>query len=327
MSLNQELHNRLWRAFQRWEELRKTGVTKHELKMRGIRESGDPNQFTRNLIFTGNTLRSYAGVLREFMEHARLEYGAERLEDIGKRALRSFMDRGIGQALAAKTLNRYRSALAKFGSLTGQTAAFVGICQHYGVKIRHLQRSGQLPGPNRKTPSREILDRAIQLLQEWDIRHFNRMDEVRAYHLAARLQLETGARSVSATERVSRDSLLDGNRIVLVGKGGKCQTHLLSPGLHRTLSLYLRHSRGPLASLRGYRSAFARAILAVGGRVPGTHGARRRSVRDRYGRIFREGMAAGLSRASAARKAAGDAIESLGHGRDRRDHRAWYLGQ
>ncbi|MCI0659139.1 MAG: hypothetical protein L0170_18955, partial [Acidobacteria bacterium] len=28
-------------------ELRQAGMTKHELKMRGIRESGDPNQYTR----------------------------------------------------------------------------------------------------------------------------------------------------------------------------------------------------------------------------------------------------------------------------------------
>ena len=128
MSLNQELHDRLRRAFQRWEDLRQTGVTKHQLKTRGIRESGDPNQFTRNLIFTGNTLRSYEGVLRDFVEHAQREHGAQRLEDVDKKALRSFMDRAIAPGLAVKTLSRYRSALAKFGAVTGQTAAVGGIC-------------------------------------------------------------------------------------------------------------------------------------------------------------------------------------------------------
>src|SRR5436190_13672787 len=125
MSLKQDVHDRLWRAFERWHEIRQTGVSKHDLKMRGIRESGDPNQFTRNLIFTGNTLRSYEGVLRDFVEHAHREHGAQRLEDVDKKALRSFMDRAISQGLAVKTLNRYRSAVAKFGALTGQTAGFV----------------------------------------------------------------------------------------------------------------------------------------------------------------------------------------------------------
>ena len=47
MSLKQEVHDRLWRAFERWHEIRQSGVSKHDLKVRGIRESGDPNQYTR----------------------------------------------------------------------------------------------------------------------------------------------------------------------------------------------------------------------------------------------------------------------------------------
>src|SRR5262245_8834900 len=221
MSLNQQLHDRLRRAFQRWEELRQTGVTKHELKMRGIRESGDPNQYLRNIIFTGNTLRSYEGVLRAFAEHAQREYGAQRLEDAGKKALRSFMDRAIEKGLAVKTLHRYRSALVKFGALTGQTAAFVGICERYGEKIRQLQQIGQLSGPARMTPSRDVLERAIEVLKHRDEQHFHRTGELRAYHVAALLQLETASRGISATERVSMDSLKPGNQIALVGKGGK----------------------------------------------------------------------------------------------------------
>jgi hypothetical protein len=327
MSLSQELHDRLWRAFQRWEELRQTGVTKYELKTRGIRESGDLNKFTRNLIFTGNTLRSYEGVLQDFVEHAQREHGAQRLEDVDKKALRSFMDRAIAQGLAVKTLNRYRSALAKFGAVTGQTAAFVGICNRYGWKIRELQRVGQLAGPTRMTPSREVVERAIQILRERDARHFARTGEARAYQLAARLQLETTARGVSATERITQASLMDGNRILLVGKGGKEMTFVLSPGLHRTLSLYLAHNPGPLASLHAYQSAYARAIKAAGGRVTGTHGARRRSVQDQYADLYRQAVGDGLAPAAAAHRAAGDAIETLGHSRNRRDHRFWYLGR
>src|SRR5439155_12394363 len=99
------------------------------------------------------------------------------------------------------------------------------------------------------------------------------------------------ARGISATERVTQASLLDGNRIVLVGKGGKEQMCVLSPGLHRALSLYLEHSPGPLASLRCYQAAYARAITAAGGRVTGTHGIRRRSVQDRYSDLYRQAVA------------------------------------
>jgi hypothetical protein len=52
LSLNQQVHDRLGRAFQRWEDMRQTGVSKHDLKMRGIRESGDPNQRSAHLGFT-----------------------------------------------------------------------------------------------------------------------------------------------------------------------------------------------------------------------------------------------------------------------------------
>jgi len=36
MELKQEVHDLLWTAFRRWQELRETGVTKHDLKMRGL---------------------------------------------------------------------------------------------------------------------------------------------------------------------------------------------------------------------------------------------------------------------------------------------------
>ena len=325
-NLKQQVHDRLWRGFQRWEELRETGVTKHDLKMRGIRESGDPNQYTRGILFTGNTLRSYEGVLKNLVEFAQTEHGVTRLEDIGKREFRGFMDQAIAQGLAVKTLNRYRSALAKFGALTGQTQSFAALSQKYGWKIRSLAAVGQLPTPTRETPSRQVLERTIDVLRSWDARHFARTDEPRAYHLAARLQLETAARSVSATERVTLASLREGNRIDLVAKGGKVQTFAISPELHGLLAAYLAHAPGPLAPQRGYQSAYARAIRAAGGRVTGTHGARRRAARDEYSAQYREAVGSGLSPAAAADQAAGDVLEMLGHSRDRADHRGWYLG-
>lgn len=327
MSLKQDIHDRLWQAFQRWQGLRAAGAAKHELKMRGLRECGDPNRYTRDLIFTGNTLRSYEGVLKDFVEHAQTEHGAKRLEDVGKKDFRFYMDRAIERGLAVKTLNRFRSALAKFGALTGQTESFAALSEKYGWKIRGLARTGELRGPTRATPSREAVERTIDILKTWDARHFARTGDSRAYHLAARLQLETAARSVSVTERATSASLLDGNRIVLIAKGGKEQVFTLSPELHRTLQLWFAHNSGPLAGRRGYQSAYARAILATGGKVTGTHGARRRSARDQYAEEYRKAVGSGLNPKAAAQEAAGNVVEALGHSRHRQDHRHWYLGR
>lgn len=327
MSLKQDVHDRLWQAFQRWQELRLTGVGKHDLKMQGIRECGDLNRFTRSLIFTGNTLRSYEGVLKDFVEFAKHEHGATRLEDAGKKEFRAFMDRAIERGLAVKTLNRFRSALAKFGSLTGQTQSFAALSEKYGWKIRSLAKTGQLPSPSRATPSRDVLDRTIAILRGRDSRHFDRTGNSRAYHLAARIQLETAVRSVSATSRLTAQCLREANQIALVGKGGKEQLFTLSPELHGTIRLWFAHNPGPLAGQRGYQSAYARAMAAAGGRVLGTHGARRRAAQDRYASNYHQAVNSGMAPAAASDKAAGDAIQALGHSRHRRDHRKWYLGR
>jgi len=328
MSMKQDLHDRLWNAFQRWQELRQSSVTKHDLKMRGIRECGDPNRHTRNLIFCGNTLRTYERVLRDFVDYAQRERGATRLVDIGKKEFRAYMDRAIAQGLAVKTLNLYRSALAKFGSaVTRQTESFAALSEKYGWKIRQLAKLGQLTGPTRATPSREIVDRAIAILRNRDARHFARTGQPRAYQLVARLQMETSARSISVTTRLTAGCLREGNLLVVTAKGGKELTFLLSPDLHRTLRLWFAHNPGPLASQGGYRSAYARAIEAAGGRVPGTHGARRRSIQDFYALRYRQAVGSGVAPGDAARQAAGEALERLGHSRDRRDHRAAYLGR
>jgi hypothetical protein len=326
MSLKLDVHDRLWQTFQRWMDLRQTGITKREIKLRGLRECRDPNRYTRNLIFSGNTLRTYERVLRDFVEFARIEHGATRLEDIGKKEFRAYMDRAINQGLAFKTLNLYRSALAKFGSaVTGQTQSFAALSEKYGWKIRKLAKLGRLATPTRATPSREVLVRAIAFLKAWDARHFDRTGEERVYHLVARLQLETAARSVSVTERMTASCLRDSNQVALIGKSGKVMHLILPPDLHHVLRLWFAHHSGPLATKSGYRGAYRRAIQAAGGRVTGTHGARRRSARDFYVQQYRQAVGSGLSPADAADHAAGDAIQRLGHSRDRRDHRHWYL--
>jgi len=328
MSMKQELHDRLRAAFDRWLALQRTGVSKFDLKARGMRDHQDPNYFLRPLIFTRCTMTTYEKVLRDFVDFAQREHGATRLEDIGKKEFRAFMDRGIEQGLAVKTLNLYRSALAKFGSaVTRQTDSYAALSQKYGWKIRELAKLGQLPRPTRATPSRDVLERAVTILQDWDARHFARTGEPRAYHLAARLQLETSARSISVTERLTGACLQEGNRLTVRAKGGKVLTFTLSPELHRVLVLWFAHYSAPLVPQRGYQTSYRRAICAAGGQVAGTHGARRCSIQDFYAERYRLAVGSGLDPKAASDQAAGDALERLGHGRNRADHRKWYLAR
>ena len=104
-------------------------------------------------------------------------------------------------------------------------------------------------------------------------------------------------------------------------------TLTLSTELHRLLRLWFTHNPGSLATQRGYQSAYARAIRAVGGCVTGTHGARRRSIQDFYRSRYRQAVGLCMSTQEASELAAGDALERLGHSRDRADHRAWYLAK
>lgn len=326
-AMKQGVHDRLWGAQQRWFALRAQGETKRALKMRGLRECADPNCYTRNLIFAGSTRLSYERILKDFVEFAHQEHGCQQLEDIGKQEFRAFMDRGIEHGLAAKTLHQHRSALSKLAALTGRTESGVALSKRYGQKIRELVRTGALKGPSRATPSAEVAQRAVEVLRAWDARHFERTDETRAYHLAARLQLETSCRSISATVRVTRDSLGEANQITLTGKGGRMATVLISPELHRLLRLYLNARPGPLADQRAYQTAYARAVRVAGGRVTGTHGLRRLSAQQFYGRSYRAAVGSGLSPSVAASVATGDAVVRLGHSRHRADVARCYLGR
>jgi len=323
LSLKNELHDRLGRAFERWHELRAEGETKHELKMEGIRAHGDVNHCTRNLIFSANTLHTYEKILGRFIDSCP---NAQCLKDLGKREFGAFMDKAITNGLAVKTLKQYGSALSKYGALTGQTRSFANLAERYARKVSALARAGELRGPSRMTPTTAVRDRMIEILRVWDARHFDRTGEPRAYHLAALIQKETMARGISATERFTSASLLDGSRITIIGKGGRCDVFDVSPHVYSQLGAWFKHNPGPLADLRGYQCAYARAITAAGGYATGTHGARRAAAQEAHVTAYAGYSAAGLAPRTASDRAAGDVIERLGHSRDRRDHRRWYLG-
>ncbi len=325
--MKQAMHDRLWNAHQRWLAMREAGsATKRELKLRGLREHGDANRYIRNLIFAGSTKRSVEETVKSFIEFAHEKFGVERLEDLGRREFNAFIEDGVARGLAASTLETRCSHLAKAGALLGRTASFATLSRCWARRIRAMAKTGELRPPERATPSLEIVERAVAILRDRDQHHVARTGEPRAYHLAARLQLVTAGRSVSATDRITLDALKDGSLIEIVGKGGKPLLLEISPDLHAALRQHLAARPVPLADRDAYRAAWRRAVRDAGGHVTGTHGLRRRSTQDFYRDEYARQLAAGASPEQARKAVTERAVERLGHSRDRSDQAACYLG-
>jgi len=84
--------------------------------------------------------------------------------------------------------------------------------------------------------------------------------------------------------------------------------------------------RGPsLAPLRAYQVAVRRATLAVGGQATGTHSHRRTSAEELKNAKYKDHLKDGKTTKKASEMAVEDAIEHLGHSRNRRDLAAAYL--
>lgn len=323
-----DLHDRLWNAQQRWFAMRGDGqISKHDVKMAGVREFGDQNYYMRPILFTGRTRTSYERALKSFLEFAHEKFAVQRLDDIDAKHAKAFLDDGIQRGLAAKTLHAHRSALAKAFALVGKTASGAALSRKYGAKIRELVAAGVIAGPQRATPSRAIAERAMEILREWDARHLERAGHPRAYHLAARLQLETAARSVSVTERLTKGCLKGENSLELIGKGGQAILRRVSPDLYAAVAEHLVNAAEPLADLRGYHAAWRRAVGAAEGRVTGTHGLRRLSTQQFYHEEYNRRVTAGASPSEARREARAEAVQRLGHSRDRSDQASCYLGR
>lgn len=324
--LKKSLHDRLWNAQQRWFALRAQGETKHGLKVRGIRE-GTANKYIRNLIFTGSTKRAVEETLKSFVEFAHDKFGVQRLEDLSRHEFKAFIEDGIACGLAASTLEARCSHLAKLGAVIGKTESFAALSRKLASRIRQLDRQGVLKEPERLTPTPEVANRAIEILCLWDQEQAARTGHPRAYHLAAQLQMETAGRSVSVTERLTKDCLKESNQIELSGKGGRRVLVPVSADLHTAIAAQLDAAGEIQIDRRAYHSAWRRAVLAAGGRATGTHGLRRLSTQEFYRAEYARLIAGGVPPAEARLQARAAAVERLGHARNRTDQAACYLGK
>ncbi len=329
--MKDELHARLWSAQQRWFSLKEQGLTKHDLKMQGIRERGDMFYATRGILFTGTTRLAYEQELKRFLDHAHAQGRTDNAQ-IDKKDFRAYMDARIAQGGARTELNKIRAAIVKFGALYGKWESFHAVSKKLGEKIRELSRAGQLRGPARPHVSPEVRAAVIDRLRHLDALAEARKGEPRGYALALELQKEGSLRSIEATSRLTRESLLglegEQGRIGVLGKGGRVRTLLISKGLYARIEEHFRRSKAAtLAPLRAYQVAVRRATLAVGGQATGTHAHRRRSAVEIKNARYREHLKEGKTTREARQLAIQDTVEHLGHSRNRKDLALAYLAQ
>jgi hypothetical protein len=328
--MKDELHARLWSAQQRWFTLKEQGWTKHDLKMQGIRERGDMFYATRGIIFTGATRLAYEHELKRFLDYAHTVRGKTDNSQVDKKDFRAYMDARLAQGGAKAEMNKIRAAIVKFGALYGKWESFHALSKKVGEQIRELSRSGQLRGPSRPHVSPEVRAAIIDRLRHLDGLAEVRKGDPRGYALALELQKEGSLRSIEATERFTRQSLrgLEGDkgRIAILGKGGRVRTALISKDLFSRLQAHFDRSTAPsLAPLRAYQVAVRRATLAVGGQATGTHAHRRTSAEELKNDRYKDHLKDGKTTKKASDLAVQDAVEHLGHSRNRRDLARAYL--
>ncbi len=328
--MKDEIHSKLWSAQQRWFVLKEQGLTKHELKMQGIRERGDMFYATRGIIFTGATRLAYEQELKRFLDYAHTVQGKTDNSQIDKKDFRAYMDARLAQGGAKAEMNKIRAAIVKFGALYGKWESFHALSKKIGATIRELSRSGQLRGPARPHVSPEVRAAVVDRLRHLDALAEGRKGDPRGYALALELQKEGSLRSIEATARFGRQSLLgvegDKGRIAVLGKGGRVRTILISKDLYNRLETHFKGSKASeLAPLRAYQVAVRRATLAVGGKATGTHAHRRTSAEELKNAKYKDHLKDGNTTKKASEMAVKDAVEHLGHSRNRRDLALAYL--
>src|SRR5204863_551670 len=149
------------------------------------------------------------------------------------------MEARLAHGGAKAEMNKIRAAIVKFGALYGKWESFHALSKKVGEQIRELSRSGELRGPARPHLSPEVRAAVIDRLRHLDGLAEARKGEPRGYALALELQKEGSLRSIEATERFTRQSLLgiegDKGRIAILGKGGRIRMALISKDLYNRL--------------------------------------------------------------------------------------------
>jgi hypothetical protein len=329
--MKDEVHAKLWQAQQRWFSLKDQGYTKHDLKIQGIRERGDMFYATRGIIFTGSTRLAYEQELKRFLDYAYAVRRKSENAQIDKKDFRAYMEARMAEGGAKAEMNKIRAGIVKFGALYGKWESFHALSKKLGEQIRELSRSGQLRGPARPHVTPEVRQAVIERLSRLDALAEARTGQPRGYALALELQKEASLRSIEATDRLTRQSLLglqgDKGKIAILGKGGRVRTAFISAELYRLLEAHFSRSKAEaLAPRRAYQVALRRATLAVGGTATGSHAHRRTSAVEDKNARYKDHLKDGRTTNEARQLAVADTVEHLGHSRNRADLARAYLG-
>lgn len=327
-----EMHARLWQAQQRWFAMKEQGVTKHQLKLQGLRERSDMFHATRAILFTGSTRVAYEQELNRFLEYAYQVRGKSDNSEIDKRDFRAYMEARIGRGGARTELNKIRSAIVKLMACYGKYESAHAMSIKMGEKIREATRDGRLQGPERPHVTPEIRQAVLERLIHLDANFERRTGKPRGYSLALRLQKEASLRSIEATDRFSRESLLglegDKGKLSILGKGGRIRTVEVSRDLYGRLEDHFKRSGAEsLAGRRAYQAALRRATLAEGGKATGSHAQRRTSATELKNEKYKEHLKAGNTPKDARTMAVQETVEHLGHSRSRRDLATAYFSR
>ena len=221
-AMKEQLHQRLWGAQARWFRLREAGMTKHDLKIRGLREQGEVSAKTGKLLFTGNTRVTYERELKRFVGFCHDELGRRTNDEIGAKDFAAYMETCLGQGSTAGHLNKLKSAISKFGAVFGKTRSFRAMSKRWGKRIRALRKEGSLASPARPRVTPEVRERVGEILLLRDLKSEKQTGLPRGYHLALRLQEEASLRAIEATKRFTPECLVgmrDGNGLARIPVG------------------------------------------------------------------------------------------------------------
>ena len=141
MNMREDIHRRLWGAYWRWRSLRDKGITRFDLKVRGLHQHGNPNKTTAHLIFMHGKLPLYEAVVREFDRFSTQDARVHGIQDMRKKQFKAFMNDAIARIVPPEKLMFYCEALQKWRALTGQTDSFAGIAKYFRKKIRRIAGS------------------------------------------------------------------------------------------------------------------------------------------------------------------------------------------
>jgi hypothetical protein len=300
--------------------------------MQGLRERGDMFFATRAILFTGSTRLAYEQELKRFLTYVHDERGKNENYQIDKKDFRAYMEARMDQGGAKTELNKIRAAIVKAGALYGKFESFHAMSRKIGARIRDLSRSGLLRGPERPHVTPEVRAAVMDRLRHLDNLAEARSGQPRGYALALELQKEASLRSIEATDRFGRHSMLsldgDKGKISITGKGGRARTAEISRDLYTRLQAHFSRSKSDaLAPRRAYQVALRRAVLAVGGETTGSHAQRRTSAVELKNAKYKDHVKAGKSTRKARQLAVQDTVEHLGHSRNRKDLALAYLGR